>query len=66
MTYRMIQERNSGGYFGDEEVPLAYALDSFEEDGLPSESTRVAGLKYGRRKISHPRPNSDEQDDLCF
>jgi hypothetical protein len=66
MTYRMIQDRNSGGYFGDEEVPLAYALNSSEEDGLPSETTRVSGVKYRHRTISSSRSNPDEIDELWF
>lgn len=66
MTYKMLNTRNAGGYFGEEELPLAYALDGSEEDGFFGESGRGAGIKYGRRARPRTQPKSDELEELCW
>lgn len=66
MTYKMIDDRNSGGCYGEEEQPNGYSIESSEEEGLRNGTRRPVGSRYGRPGASRLRAESEELEELCW
>lgn len=66
MTYKMMDDRNSGGFYGDEEMPSGYATESSEEEGIRNGTRRLPASRSGRPGASRSRTDSDELEELCW
>lgn len=66
MAYRLIEDRNSGGCYGDEEMPSGYATESSEEEGLRNGTRRLPTSRYGRPGASRSHAGSEELEELCW
>lgn len=59
MTFNLIDDRNSGGCYGEEEEPIECAMESSDES-LGYEHSR------GPRGSRGARTGSDEMEELCW
>ena len=66
MSYRTIDDRNSGGCYGEEEAPSGYATESSEEEELRNGTRRAPASRYGRSGASRSRSESEELEELCW
>jgi hypothetical protein len=66
MSYRMIDDRNSGGSYGEEDAPSGYATETSEEEELRTGTRRAPASRYGRSGASRTRSDSDELEELCW
>jgi hypothetical protein len=66
MTYRTIDDRNSGGCYGEEELPSDYATESSEESELRNGTRRLPASRHGRSGTSRSRSDSDGLEELCW
>jgi hypothetical protein len=64
MSYRTIDDRNSGGCYGEEEAPSGYATESSEEEELRTGTRRAPASRYGRSRAS--RSEHEEMEELCW
>lgn len=66
MAYKLIDDRNSGGFYGDEELTNGYSTESSEEEGIRNGTRRLPSSRYGRTGASRSRTDSDELEELCW
>ncbi|MBK9575926.1 MAG: hypothetical protein IPO40_02515 [Fibrobacteres bacterium] len=66
MNYQMIEDRNSGGCYGEEEDAFQCPMDEFE---VESSLDGSCGLRGARSRLSyggHHRTASEEMEELCW
>lgn len=66
MAYQVHADRNSGGFYGEEDSPTEYVSESSEESELREGSRGSAHAPVRRFGRSRSRAVSDEMEELCW